>query len=85
MALAPIVGLFVDQLAAAVEAGLARVDDPPRAAETVFVVLLNGINEVTAGRAEPKELATWLWQFCWSGLGGTPGVDHQDNHEGETS
>ena len=85
VALAPIAGLLVDQLAAAVEAGLARVDDAPRAAETVFVVLLNGINDVTAGRAEPKELATWLWQFCWSGLGGTPDVDHVDNQEGEKS
>ncbi len=85
VALAPIVGLFVDQLAAAVDAGLARVDDAPRAAETVFVVLLNGINDVTAGRAEPEELARWLWQFCWSGLGGTTRMEHVNNREGEKS
>ena len=37
------------------------------------------------GRAEPEELATWLWRFCWSGLGGTSTVDHVHSQEGEIS
>jgi AcrR family transcriptional regulator len=69
-ALAPLIDLLASELAGVDAAGGAEIRDPTRAAATVFGVLLGGINDVTTGRADPKEMAAWLWQFCWSGLAG---------------
>jgi hypothetical protein len=69
-ALAPLVDLLTSALAAAHAAGSADIQDPARTATTVFGVLLGGINDVTTGRADPREIADWLWKFCWSGLAG---------------
>jgi AcrR family transcriptional regulator len=68
-ALAPLIDMLAAALAAA---GLSEAvsRDPSRAAETVFGVLLSGINDVTLGRAEPREVAVYLWRFCWAGLRG---------------
>jgi AcrR family transcriptional regulator len=68
-ALAPLVDMLAAELAAA---GLSDEvsRDPSRAAETVFGVLLSGINDVALGRAEPREVAVYLWRFCWAGLRG---------------
>ncbi len=68
-ALAPLIEMLADELAAAgLSEGVDR--DPSRAAETVFGVLLSGINDVTLGRAEPREVAAYLWRFCWAGVRG---------------
>jgi AcrR family transcriptional regulator len=68
-ALAPLIDMLAAELAAA---GLSEEvgRDPSRAAETVFGVLLSGINDVALGRAEPREVAIYLWRFCWAGLRG---------------
>jgi AcrR family transcriptional regulator len=66
--LAPLVDLLASELASANAAGVTEIQDPGRAAATVFGVLLGGINDVTTGEADPPEMAAWLWQFCWSGL-----------------
>jgi AcrR family transcriptional regulator len=68
-ALAPLIDMLATELAAA---GLSEgvSGDTSRAAETVFGVLLSGINDVTLGRAEPREVAVYLWRFCWAGLRG---------------
>jgi AcrR family transcriptional regulator len=75
-ALAPLVGLLSAELAAAADDGVAAVEDPHRAAELVFGVLLSGISEVTLGRADPLELADWVWRFCWSGMRGDALTPH---------
>jgi hypothetical protein len=36
----------------------------------MFVLLLSGVSDVTLGRADPQELAEWLWEFCWSAVQG---------------
>lgn len=74
-ALAPLVDLLADELAAADAQGAARIDDPARVAATLFGMLLAGINDVTVGRADPAELAPWLWGLCWWGLKGTAMTD----------
>ena len=68
-ALAPLIDMLAAELAAA---GLSEAlsSDPSRAADTVFGVLLSGINDVTLGRAEPREVAAYLWRFCWAGVRG---------------
>jgi len=63
-ALAPLVDLLATEID--------RIGDRPdarRDAETVFALLLDGISEVTLGRAEPRDRARYLWQFCAGGLG----------------
>jgi AcrR family transcriptional regulator len=66
--LAPLLDLLASELASANAGGATEIRDPGRAAATVFGVLLEGINDVTTGRADPPEMAAWLWQFCWFGL-----------------
>jgi len=86
LALAPLVGLLATELAAAHAAGVAEIEDPDRAAATLFGILLGGINEVTTGRADPLEMASWLWRFSWSGLAGSrlvgpaPNADKKRGH-----
>jgi AcrR family transcriptional regulator len=68
-ALAPLIDMLGAQIAAAgLPEDISR--DPSRAAETIFGVLLSGINDVTLGRGEPSEVAAYLWRFCWAGLQG---------------
>lgn len=64
-ALAPMVDLLAREVAAAV-----ATSDPARDARTVFALVLEGIHEVTLGRVEPLDEATYLWRFCWSALRG---------------
>lgn len=71
-ALSPLVDLLRVELDAARVAGVVTTDDPRRAAETVFGVVLNGIAEVTRGRAGAREMARWTWEFCEGGLRGRP-------------
>jgi len=64
VALAPLVELLVQHIEAA---GGTR--DPRRDAETMFRVILQGIDDVVVGRAaDAREQAEYLWQFCWHGL-----------------
>jgi AcrR family transcriptional regulator len=66
VALAPLVELLADHIGAATDAADARRD-----AETMFRILLQGIDDVVVGRtADAREQAEYLWQFCWHGLTG---------------
>ena len=66
VALAPLVELLAGHIAAATSAADARRD-----AETMFRVLLQGIDDVVVGRVDDaREQAEYLWQFCWHGLTG---------------
>ena len=43
--------------------------DARRDAETMFRLLLQGIDDVVVGRVtDAREQAEYLWQFCWNGL-----------------
>ena len=67
-ALAPLIRVLEQEIAAATEAGACASPDPARDAETVFAVMLEGISDVTLGRAEPREEAEYLWAFCRAAL-----------------
>ncbi len=64
-ALAPMVDLLEREVAGALD-----TLDPARDARTVFALVLEGIHDVTLGRVEPLDEATYLWRFCWSALRG---------------
>jgi hypothetical protein len=63
-ALAPMVDVLATEIAAADASS-----EPARDAQTIFVLLLEGIHEVGLGRAEPLEQASYLWRFCAAALG----------------
>jgi AcrR family transcriptional regulator len=64
VALAPLVELIAEHIAAATATTDARRD-----AETMFRILLQGIDDVIVGRvADAAELGEYLWTFCWQGL-----------------
>jgi AcrR family transcriptional regulator len=64
VALAPIVELLAVHIAAAT-----GTDDPRRDAETMFRLILQGIDDVVVGRVrDSDEQAEYLWGFCWGGL-----------------
>jgi AcrR family transcriptional regulator len=67
-ALAPMVDVLATEIARAVDAGLAASREPARDAETIFVLVLEGIHEVGLGRADPLEQASYLWRFCAAAL-----------------
>ena len=68
VALAPLVELLAEHIAAATE-----TRDPRRDAETMFRVILQGIDDVVVGRvADAGEQAEYLWRFCWRGLAAAP-------------
>jgi AcrR family transcriptional regulator len=67
-ALAPMVEVLATAIARASEAGVARSVEPARDAETIFVLVLEGIHEVGLGRADPLEQASYLWRFCAAAL-----------------
>jgi AcrR family transcriptional regulator len=65
VALAPLVELLAEHIAAATD-----TIDPRRDAETMFRVILQGIDDVVVGRVtDTTEHAEYLWRFCWGGLG----------------
>jgi AcrR family transcriptional regulator len=64
VALAPLVELLAGHIAAATTTADARRD-----AETMFRILLQGIDDVIVGRAsDATELGEYLWKFCWQGM-----------------
>jgi AcrR family transcriptional regulator len=66
VALAPLIELIAQHIAAATSS-----DDARRDAETMFRILLQGIDDVIVGRvADAAELGEYLWKFCWQGLEG---------------
>lgn len=69
-ALAPLLEVLTTEIASAVAAGAVTSPDPARDAEMVFALVLEGIHDVTLGRAEPIEEAAYLWRFCRSALRG---------------
>jgi AcrR family transcriptional regulator len=69
-ALAPLLDLLTSEIAGATAARDIASADPVRDAETVFALLLDGIGDVTVGRADPRERAAYLWRFCRDGLRG---------------
>jgi len=67
-ALAPMVEPLAIEIARAVQEGAAVSSDPARDAQTIFVLVLEGIHEVGLGRADPLEQAAYLWQFSAAAL-----------------
>lgn len=66
VALAPLVELLAVHIDAA-----ASTSDARRDAETMFRILLQGIDDVIVGRmSNAGELGEYLWSFCWKGLEG---------------
>jgi AcrR family transcriptional regulator len=66
VALAPLIEMIAVHIAAATS-----TDDPRRDAETMFRILLQGIDDVIVGRVDDAiELGEYLWSFCWQGLEG---------------
>ena len=64
VALAPLVELLADRIGAATDSL-----DPRRDAETMFRVILQGIDDVVVGRvSDARQHAEYLWHFCWGGL-----------------
>jgi AcrR family transcriptional regulator len=64
VALAPLVEVLAEHIAAATDTRDARRD-----AETMFRVILQGIDDVVVGRvSDASEQAEYLWHFCWRGL-----------------
>jgi hypothetical protein len=68
------VDLLASEMSRAADAGLARRGDAARDAQTIFGLLLSAIHDVTMGRGDPLELASYVWGFCWAGLRG-PAAD----------
>ncbi len=67
-ALAPMIDVFADELAAGAAEGLVRADDLRRDAHFTFTLVLDGISQVVVGRAEPIEEAEQLWRFVQHGV-----------------
>jgi AcrR family transcriptional regulator len=79
-ALAPMIAVIESEIADATAQGACASRDPERDAQLMFTLVLEGISDVTLGRAEPLEAAAYLWSFCWAGLSGTsvePGDDRR--------
>ena len=68
VALAPMVDLLTAQIALAVETGASASAEPARDAQTLFVLVLEGVHDVALGHVEPLEQAEYLWRFCANGL-----------------
>jgi AcrR family transcriptional regulator len=81
VALAPLVELIAVHIDAATS-----TSDALRDAETMFRILLQGIDDVIVGRSRNAgELGEYLWQFCWQGLAGPldgPGPSGASGMEG---
>jgi AcrR family transcriptional regulator len=67
-ALAPMVDLLAVQIALVVEAGKSESTDPVRDAQTLFVLVLEGVHDVGLGHVDPLEQAEYLWRFAAAGL-----------------
>lgn len=70
-ALAPMIAVLEAQIAAVARAAPDEPRDARRDAELVFALVLEGIHNVTLGRAEPLEQAAYLWDFCWPAVSRT--------------
>jgi AcrR family transcriptional regulator len=68
IALAPMVDLLTELIARAQSRDVES--SAGRDADTMFTLLVAAIHEVVARDADPDELASYLWQFCWTGLRG---------------
>ena len=75
VALAPMVDLLATEIAGATDGGVAASSDPSRDAQTIFVLVLEGIHEVALGRADPLEQADYLWRFSAAALSIDPNAD----------
>ncbi len=71
-ALAPMIDVLAEELAAAAADGAARTPDPRGDAELIFALVLDRIHEVVLGRADATDEAERLWRLCWSGVRGAP-------------
>ncbi|MBV8305713.1 MAG: hypothetical protein JOZ04_16000, partial [Acidimicrobiia bacterium] len=67
-ALAPLVGLLEEEIAAAADAGRAAPGDVSRAAAIVFALLLDGLADMTLADRDSKEVAASVWRFVAGGL-----------------
>jgi hypothetical protein len=69
------VDLLASEIARATDSGLAGSSDPARDAQTIFVLVLEGIHEVALGRADPLAQADYLWRFSAAALSLDPRAD----------
>jgi AcrR family transcriptional regulator len=81
-ALAPMIDVLATEIARAVDAGVAESREPSRDADTIFVLVLEGIHEVGLGRADPLEQASYLWRFCAAALRLDPEPNAADTTHG---
>ncbi len=77
-ALAPMVNVLVEQVAAAAEASVITSSDPTRDAGTIFALVLEGIHNVTLGRVDALDQAEYLWRFCLAALRGDRALPDQE-------
>jgi AcrR family transcriptional regulator len=73
-ALSPIADVIARAVGDAVSAQLACSANPVRDADTVFALVLDGLDDVTLGRRDPAEHSEYLWQFVAGALGVPPTV-----------
>ena len=66
------VDLLAAQIALVVEAGKSESTDPARDAQTLFVLVLEGVHDVGLGHVDPLEQAEYLWRFAAAGLAINP-------------
>jgi AcrR family transcriptional regulator len=81
-ALAPMIDVLATDIARAADAGVAESREPSRDADTIFVLVLEGIHEVGLGRADPLEQASYLWRFCAAALRLDPEPEPADTAHG---
>lgn len=71
-ALAPMVDLLAAQIVLAADADVSASTEPGRDAQTLLVLVLEGVHQVGLGTVKPLEQAEYLWRFAANGLGIRP-------------
>jgi AcrR family transcriptional regulator len=74
-AVAPFTDMLARELERGHEARVVRAADPERDARLVLSLVLASIRELVSGRDDraPDEVASYLWDFCWTGMRAIPG------------
>jgi AcrR family transcriptional regulator len=77
VAVAPFISLLAGELERGREMGVVRPGDSQRDARLFLSLVLVAIREIVSGRdtRSSRDVAAYLWQFCWGGLRGSGGVD----------
>jgi len=67
-ALSPLAATIARAIERATAAGVAESAEPERDAETVFALVLDGLDDVTLGRGDSAERGEYLWKFVAGAL-----------------